>query len=58
MHAGDRRCVIEMAIAFVLNRPADDLLDRIDEITTPGLNINPADGGCANPALEPATRRR
>jgi hypothetical protein len=33
------------------------LLDRIDEIVPPGTNINPADGGWANPALEPAARR-
>ena len=34
------------------------LLDRIDEIVPPGLTINPADGGFANPALEPGARRR
>ena len=34
------------------------LLDRIDEIVAPGTNINPADGGWANPALKPAARRR
>jgi aryl-alcohol dehydrogenase-like predicted oxidoreductase len=34
------------------------LLDRIDEIVSPGTNINPADGGWRNPALEPAARRR
>jgi aryl-alcohol dehydrogenase-like predicted oxidoreductase len=34
------------------------LLDRIDEIVSPGTNINPTDGGWANPALEPAARRR
>jgi aryl-alcohol dehydrogenase-like predicted oxidoreductase len=34
------------------------LLDRIDEIVPPGINLNPADGGWANPALEPAARRR
>jgi len=34
------------------------LLDRIDEIVTPGTNVNPADGGWASPALEPAARRR
>ena len=37
---------------------SDDLLDRIDEIVPPGTNINPADGGWQNPALEPAARRR
>ncbi len=35
-----------------------DVLDRIDEIATPGVNINPADGGWANPALRPDARRR
>ena len=30
----------------------DALLDRIDEIVPPGVNINPADGGWQNPALE------
>jgi aryl-alcohol dehydrogenase-like predicted oxidoreductase len=34
------------------------LLDRIDEIVPPGTNLNPADGGWANPALQPAARRR
>jgi aryl-alcohol dehydrogenase-like predicted oxidoreductase len=34
------------------------LLDRIDEIVPPGANVNPADNGWANPALEPAARRR
>ena len=34
------------------------LLDRIDEIVPPGTNVNPADSGWANPALEPAARRR
>jgi aryl-alcohol dehydrogenase-like predicted oxidoreductase len=37
---------------------SDDVLDRIDEIVAPGTNINPADGGWASPALEPAARRR
>jgi aryl-alcohol dehydrogenase-like predicted oxidoreductase len=34
------------------------LLDRIDEINPPGITINPADNSWANPALEPAARRR
>jgi hypothetical protein len=34
------------------------LLDRIDELVPPGINLNPADGGWANPALQPAARRR
>jgi aryl-alcohol dehydrogenase-like predicted oxidoreductase len=37
---------------------SDDVLDRIDAIVPPGTNINPADTGWANPALEPAARRR
>jgi aryl-alcohol dehydrogenase-like predicted oxidoreductase len=37
---------------------SDDVLDRIDEITPPGVTINPADNGWTNPALEPAARRR
>src|SRR5262245_7358986 len=36
----------------------DDLLDAIDEIVPPGVNLNPADSGYANPALEPDARRR
>jgi aryl-alcohol dehydrogenase-like predicted oxidoreductase len=36
----------------------DAILDRIDEIVAPGTNVNPADGGWQNPALEPAARRR
>jgi aryl-alcohol dehydrogenase-like predicted oxidoreductase len=34
------------------------LLDRIDEIVPPGTTLSPADAGWANPALEPAARRR
>ncbi len=37
---------------------SDDVLDRIDEIVPPGINVNPTDGGWQNPALEPAARRR
>jgi aryl-alcohol dehydrogenase-like predicted oxidoreductase len=36
----------------------DELLDRIDEIVPPGVNLNPADSGYANPALEEGSRRR
>jgi aryl-alcohol dehydrogenase-like predicted oxidoreductase len=35
-----------------------DVLDRIDEIVAPGTNLNAADAGYANPALEPSARRR
>jgi aryl-alcohol dehydrogenase-like predicted oxidoreductase len=34
------------------------LLDRIDAVVPPGTTINPADNSWANPALEPAARRR
>jgi aryl-alcohol dehydrogenase-like predicted oxidoreductase len=37
---------------------SDDVLDRIDEIVAPGVNVNPDDAGWANPALEPGARRR
>jgi aryl-alcohol dehydrogenase-like predicted oxidoreductase len=37
----------------------DDVLDRIDEIVPPGVNINPADAGWPqNPWLTPQARRR
>jgi aryl-alcohol dehydrogenase-like predicted oxidoreductase len=34
------------------------LLDRIDEIVPPGVNLNPEDAGYADPELEPTARRR
>ncbi len=37
---------------------SDDLLDKIDEIVSPRQNVNSADAGWSNPALEPAARRR
>ena len=37
---------------------ADEVLDRIDEIVAPGVNVNPSDGGWPNPALEKGARRR
>jgi aryl-alcohol dehydrogenase-like predicted oxidoreductase len=36
----------------------DAILDRIDEIAAPGVNVVPSDTGWANPDLEPAARRR
>jgi aryl-alcohol dehydrogenase-like predicted oxidoreductase len=36
----------------------DAILDRIDAIVPPGVNVNPADGGWQNPDLEPQARRR
>jgi aryl-alcohol dehydrogenase-like predicted oxidoreductase len=35
-----------------------DVLDRIDEIVPPGVNISPGDGGWSNPGLAPGFRRR
>src|SRR3954451_15843270 len=37
---------------------SDELLDKIDVIATPGTNLNAADAGLQNPALEPSARRR
>jgi aryl-alcohol dehydrogenase-like predicted oxidoreductase len=37
---------------------SDELLDQIDRIVPPGVNVNPADTGWQNPALEAAARRR
>jgi aryl-alcohol dehydrogenase-like predicted oxidoreductase len=37
---------------------SDDVLDRIDEVVPPGVNVNPVDAGYRNPALTPAARRR
>jgi aryl-alcohol dehydrogenase-like predicted oxidoreductase len=37
---------------------SDEVLDRIDEIVPPGINLNPADGGWGNPALAAPARRR
>jgi aryl-alcohol dehydrogenase-like predicted oxidoreductase len=37
---------------------SDDVLDRIDQIAAPGTNVNPADGGWPNPALDVTARRR
>ncbi|HEX3688984.1 MAG TPA: aldo/keto reductase, partial [Solirubrobacteraceae bacterium] len=37
---------------------SDEVLDKVDEIVPPGVNINAADGGWPNPGLEAAARRR
>jgi hypothetical protein len=39
-------------------RLSDEVLDRIDEIVAPGVNVNPADAGWENPALAASARRR
>jgi aryl-alcohol dehydrogenase-like predicted oxidoreductase len=36
----------------------DSVLDRIDEIVRPGVNLNPADTSYGELVLEPALRRR
>jgi aryl-alcohol dehydrogenase-like predicted oxidoreductase len=36
----------------------DDVLDRIDALVPPGVNVNPADAGYTPPAIESAWRRR
>jgi aryl-alcohol dehydrogenase-like predicted oxidoreductase len=35
-----------------------DVLDRIDEIVPPGVDVNPVDRGWTDPAMAPAARRR
>jgi aryl-alcohol dehydrogenase-like predicted oxidoreductase len=37
---------------------SDELLNRIDQLVTPGQNVHTADGGWENPALSQAARRR
>ena len=37
---------------------SDELLDRIDAIVAPAVNLNPGDHGWQNPALEASARRR
>ena len=34
------------------------MLDRIDEIVSPGVDVNPTDGGWDNPALSRTALRR
>jgi aryl-alcohol dehydrogenase-like predicted oxidoreductase len=46
----------QLGAADVTLDPA--ILDRIDEIVPPGVNVNPSDSGWQNPDLEPAARRR
>src|SRR3954453_19737036 len=37
---------------------SQELLDKIDEVVPPGVNLNPADVGWGNPALQTSARRR
>jgi aryl-alcohol dehydrogenase-like predicted oxidoreductase len=46
----------QLAAADVVLEPA--VLDRIDEIVPPGINLNPADAGWRSPNLEASARRR
>jgi aryl-alcohol dehydrogenase-like predicted oxidoreductase len=39
-------------------RLSADVLDRVDEIVPPGVNLNPSDSGWPDPGLEPQARRR
>jgi aryl-alcohol dehydrogenase-like predicted oxidoreductase len=36
----------------------EELLDAIDEVVPPGVNLNPADAGWTPPSLAPRNRRR
>ena len=49
---------LESQLPAAVAELSQDVLDRIDEIVTPGINVNPADGGWQNPALGAAARRR
>jgi aryl-alcohol dehydrogenase-like predicted oxidoreductase len=49
---------LESQLAAADVQLSDEILDRIDEIVPPGVNLNPADQGWQNPALEPSARRR
>jgi aryl-alcohol dehydrogenase-like predicted oxidoreductase len=49
---------LESQLAAVDVTLSDAILDRIDEIVPPGINVNPSDGGWQNPDLRPEARRR
>jgi len=49
---------LESQIGAVDVELSDDVLDRIDEIVPPGVNLNPSDSGWPNPGLEPQARHR
>jgi aryl-alcohol dehydrogenase-like predicted oxidoreductase len=49
---------LESQLSALDVRLANNVLDRIDEIVPPGVDVNPADVGYDNPALRPAARRR
>jgi aryl-alcohol dehydrogenase-like predicted oxidoreductase len=49
---------LESQLAALEVELSDQVLDRIDEIVPPGVNVNPADAGWDNPDLKPAALRR
>ena len=49
---------LESQLAAADVRLTDDVLDRVDEIVPPGVDVNPTDAGWDNPALEPEALRR
>ena len=61
-HLGDHRPADDEQLDSQLPAAAVALdtavLDRIDEIVKPGVNLNPADTSYGEQVLEPALRRR
>jgi aryl-alcohol dehydrogenase-like predicted oxidoreductase len=49
---------LESQIGAAEIKLSDELLNKIDAIVPPGININPADGGWESPAMSAAARRR
>jgi aryl-alcohol dehydrogenase-like predicted oxidoreductase len=49
---------LESQLTAAVVELSDELLDKIDEIVPPGVNVNPADQGWQNPELAPEARRR
>jgi aryl-alcohol dehydrogenase-like predicted oxidoreductase len=49
---------LESQLAATDVQLSDDVLDKIDEIVPPGVNVNHTDVGWDNPALQPEARRR
>jgi len=49
---------LESQLAAAEIHLSDELLDLVDAIVPPGANVNQADGGWQNPALERSARRR
>jgi aryl-alcohol dehydrogenase-like predicted oxidoreductase len=49
---------LESQLGAVDVKLAAEVLDRIDQIVPPGMNLNPADAGYTPPSLEDASLRR